>query len=578
MAAKLARDGDVLTLTLKGLSRADFGAALASAKSIPGRRYNPAEKAWEFPATSRHAERILSTIRPTPTAEVLAWLRAARAERHEELSTRLPADAELRGEWDELYPYQRAAVDFMADHPRCLLADDMGLGKSVQALVTWEEYCARLGIERGPALIVAPNSVKGSWASEVRRWLGLEATVVSGATRERRAAQARQAVAAGQPVIVNWEKLRARKPAGKPVEMTEPWLLEHDWQAVIADECHRAKNRKAQQTLGLWQLQAPVRLALTGTPILNSPDEIWSLLVWLRPEQYGRGGGRIAYWTFYDLYVDYYETQYGRVVTGVRDPDALRFELADKLVRRTKGTVLDLPPITRRYIDVELGPKQRRIYKEAERKLWVELEQEAAAGDEKAAAVLEGELRLLELPNGAARCTRLRQIASTPALLGTPDNSAKLDTAVELIEDAGRQVVVFSAFKGTCELLRTRLAKRKISCELITGDVPPEERTDRVARFQEGEITVIASTLQAGGVGITLTAADTVIFLERDWTPAINEQAEARLHRIGQENAVTVLILQAVDTVDTGKVQPANELKSIIVGSVLQQDSIKETT
>jgi SNF2 family DNA or RNA helicase len=575
MAAKLTREGDVLRLTLAGMSRADFGDALQRAKAIPGRRWNPEQKVWEFPAELQVAERIMHTIKPVPSAEVMKWVRQSRSDRSEELATSLPDDAQrdLKVAWaDKLYPYQRAAVEFMVDNPSCLLADDMGLGKTLQSLTAVCEYAEAMQdqdfMER-PRLIICPNSVKGSWAREVAKWTGLPAFVIDGKTAEKRRHQmTKYSQVPGAHIIINWEKLRAKREKGK-VTMVEPLLLEIPWIAVIADEAHRAKNRKSQQTLGLWQLRnVPMKLALTGTPILNSPDEIWSLLVWLRPEQYGRGGGRVPYWTFYDQYVDYYESAFGRVVTGARNPDALRFELSDKLVRRTKNTVLDLPPKTRRFIDIDLTPKQRKLYEEAEKQMWIEVAQEHGP------KALESSI--IDLPNGAARCVRLRQIASSPALLGGEDVSAKLDTAVELIEDAGRPVVVFSEFKGTCALLAERLAKRKLTTALITGDIAPEDRSLSVEQFQDGEIDAMICTLDAGGVGITLTSADTVIFLERDWTPAINEQAEDRLHRIGQERNVTVVILQAVDTIDTDRVAPANELKSAIVGSVIQQDTIKE--
>ena len=575
MPAKLDRDGEILTLTLTGLSRADFGEAIQRVKAIPGRRWNPEGKVWEFPAEVQLAERLMHTVRPVPSTEVMKWIKAARADNAEELATTLPSDSEqpLGIPWAEkLYPYQRAAVDFIANHPSCLLADDMGLGKTVQALSAVYEHCLRVGDQdfaERPRLIVAPNSVKGSWAREVEQWTNLPAFVIDGKTAERRRHQlTKYSQEPGASIIVNWEKLRAKRVAGK-VEMAEPLLKSIPWVAVIADEAHRAKNRKSQQTLGLWQLKdIPVKLALTGTPILNSPDELWAILAWLRPEQYGRGGGRLPYWTFYDQYVDYYEGPFGRVITGARNPDALKFELAQTLVRRTKGSVLDLPPKTRRYIDIDLLPKQRKLYAEAEKQMWIEIAKEQ--GPEAL------ETSIIDLPNGAARCTRLRQIASSPALLGGDDTSAKLDVAVELIEDAGRPVVVFSEFKGTCRLLTERLTKRKLKTAMITGDVKPDDRTIAVEQFQEGELDAIICTLDAGGVGITLTAADTVIFLERDWTPAINEQAEDRLHRIGQDNNVTVVILQGVDTVDTNRVAPANDLKSAIVSSVIQQDAVGE--
>jgi len=576
MAAKLTREGDVLSLTLSGMPKPDFNEALKRVKMIPGRRWNPDAKTWEFPAEAATAERIMHTIRPVPSAEVIGWVRKARADTAEQLATDLPVDAlgPLALPWaKKLYGYQRAGVEFLVNNPSSMLADDMGLGKTVQAIsAVWEfvhRHDEKDKLNAQPRLIIAPNSVKGNWVKEVVQWSGEAAIVLDAKSAEKRRAQLKTFLAdnPGGWVVINWEKIRAKRIAGKVV-MAEPLIKEVEWTAIIADEAHRAKNRKSQQTLGLWQLQAPVKLALTGTPILNSPDEVWALLAWIAPQQYGRGGGRLAYWTFYDQYVDYYEGPYGRIITGARNPDALRFELSNKLVRRTKGNALDLPEKTRQHMDITLHPKQRKLYDEAEKLMWLEIVQ--AEGPQAL------EKNILEIPNGAARCTRLRQIASSPALLGAEDVSAKLDVAVELIEDSGRQVVVFTEFKKTCDLLAQRLAKRKISTALITGDIAPEVRTDSVQEFQEGDIDVMICTLDAGGVGITLTAADTVIFLERDWTPAINEQAEDRLHRIGQDRNVTVIILQGVDTIDTDRVAPANELKSAIVGSVIQQDAVRE--
>ena len=188
MPAKLIREGEVLRLTLAGMSRADFGEALQRAKAIPGRRWNPEQKVWEFPAELQVAERIMHTIKPVPSAEVMKWVRQSRADRSDELATSLPEDSNrklLIGWADKLYPYQRAAVEFMVDNPSCLLADDMGLGKTLQSLTAVCEYAEGddLLSER-PRLIICPNSVKGSWAREVEKWTGLPAFVIDGKTAE----------------------------------------------------------------------------------------------------------------------------------------------------------------------------------------------------------------------------------------------------------------------------------------------------------------------------------------------------------------------------------------------------------
>jgi SNF2 family DNA or RNA helicase len=279
--------------------------------------------------------------------------------------------------------------------------------------------------------------------------------------------------------------------------------------------------------------------------------------------------------------VDDYDSGYGKVIVGVKNPDALRFELKDRLVRRTKGDKLNLPEKVRKYVPVPLNKGQRKLYDEAESQFWLSIQQAIAEGDtqlaKEADQVIKGHKRIYEMTNGAARTVRLRQIASTPATLGGEDDSAKLDGAMEIITDAQpKPFVVFTEFVQTANILVERLAKKKITAEAFTGSVSPEVRTMYEDKFQAGEIQVMVGTIAAMRESITLTAADTVLFIERAWVPAWNEQAEDRLWRVGQKNQVTVLILQAIDTVDEDKVRPTNEAKESIVSSVVKKDAVKE--
>jgi SNF2 family DNA or RNA helicase len=404
------------------------------------------------------------------------------------------------------------------------------------------------------------------WADEVAKWLpGKTAQIVDG---KKPAIREQQIAADTDFIIINWEKL-----------WREPALMKQKWGAVIADEAHRAKNRKAKQTKALWQLKAPVQLALTGTPVMNSPDELWPLLKWLRPEQYR------SFWEFHYLYVDEYPAYRGTIVTGVKNVEQLRFELSDKIVRRRKSDVLkDLPPKQIVRVPVELTPAQKRLYDVAESELLLDIaealtrptEGEPAGAHENRRiaiqqAIENNDIQALTylIPNGAAKTTRLRQIVSTPALIGGPEDSGKLTAAEEIIRDhPGEPMVVFCWFAETARILAKRLEKGKPALRVgtIAGSDDPDPVKDA---FQAGDLDVVVCTIAKGGVGLTLTAASTAIFLERDWVPAINSQAEDRLHRIGQENAVTILILEARGTVDVGKIAPANRLKAMIASQVL---------
>ncbi|MFA9271728.1 MAG: DEAD/DEAH box helicase, partial [Baekduiaceae bacterium] len=485
---------------------------------------------------------------------------------------------------DKLYGFQRAFIDHAVERLRLVLADDMGLGKTVQALGTIAEYQARDDVG-GPKLIVAPNSVKGAWKREIFKWLGADEQVfVVEGTPEKREDAIREAIAVDGWVIVNWEQLRVERKRVKTRNggertvtlMKQPLFETTPWLAIIADEAHRAKNRKASQSMGLHRLDANLMIAATGTPIMNSPDELWSLLKWMWPKEY------TSYWRFYDQYVEYHESYYGKVITGVKNPDALRFELRDRLVRRTKDQVLDLPEKIRVTIPVELSKAQRALYVKAEKDMWLAVVKEAEEGSPTAVAMLKagqsGDVTTMyRIPNGAARMVRQRQILESPALLEGKDDSAKLDACVERILDAvEHQHVVFCEFVETTAILAERLRAKGLEVATYTGSVKPAERTVIEDAFQNGEYSVIVGTIAAMKEGITLTAADVEHFISRSWVPATNEQAEDRCHRVGQDRAVVINIYEAEHTVDTLKVAPTNDLKDRIVRAVLPKDNVKE--
>lgn len=552
---------DIITITLSGLKGPEFSDALARVKSVPGRRFDPDTKEWQFPRDADTALRLMQMLEPVADAETQVMVREHTASVAENLVTKLPDDAEL--EWSAgakvMRPYQRSSVNWFQTHPHSILADEMGTGKTLQALATVAEARARYasgsggplseGQETLPVLIVCPNSLRGTWHDEIHKWIGYgggeNTTIIDGKTPTLRK---RQALDEGANfLIVNWEKLRLM-----------PELASRDYSAVIADEAHRAKNRKAQQTKALWKLKAPIQLALTGTPVMNSPDELWSILRWLRPEQY------TGYWAFYYSYVEEYKTNWGHVVVGVKNPDQLRFELADKLVRRTKRDVLkDLPPKTIQVIEVDFDPPTRKLYQEVEEALLIDIAKfvEASEGEFTIEDIEAMPLDRLEglIDNAAARITKLRQITS----------AFKVGVAEELIRDnAGKPFVTFTWYVDSARALADRLTKGKPA--LRTGTIVGSDDPDPVKdAFQAGDIDQVVATIAKGGVGLTLTRADTAIFVDEDWVPAINAQAEDRLHRIGQKEAVTILRIRVRDTIDVSKVAPANRLKTLIANQVL---------
>jgi len=349
-------------------------------------------------------------------------------------------------------------------------------------------------------------------------------------------------------------------------------LGEYEWLHVIADEAHKLKNRKAKQTKSMKRIRNVLyKSALTGTPIINRADELWSLLDWLyqgkkeRIKFLGEDAEYIlrSYWRFFDAFCDYVviPPQMYKKITGTRNEKALQQLMSAFYIRRTKKVALpDLPDKQYTDIWVELDGKQKRAYDQMKKTL--------------IAWVGEHESEPIVAPIIIAQLTRLQQFAISYADLetrtvNTADNgpveeqvvrmtepSVKLDAFMEILEDAGdQQIVVFSQFTQAIELLCTRMDKANISYGKITGSVPQKTRTRYIDEFQNGELQVMACNIRAGGVGIDLYSASTVVFLDRSWSPADNKQAEDRLHRSGQKNAVQVIDIMASNTVDMGRRQ-----------------------
>jgi len=488
---------------------------VAICRSMPIRKWKNEEKVWRFPFTVENYEFLLKKLAFFPI-DITPDLKKAYRQEKEEIEQlkkiKTNPDAKLKSKLSKkLYPFQRVGVSFLLLSSNTLLGDEMGIGKSIQALCFCEEIKAK------KILIVCPNSLKFVWANEIEKWLGKEEEIEiyngSALNLDKRFN------------IINYEALRLERNFN---------LQKINWDIVIADECHRGKSRKAQQTKALKKIPAQRKVGLSGTPILNRPDELWSILNWLRPKIY------TSYWRFFEQYVDYWDGRFGKVVTGSKNLDQLKKELEPIMIRRTKKEVLpDLPEKTYQNIYVELELEQRRIYKEMKKDFIAKLNENEEI---KASAVI-------------AQIIRLKQIAIHPSLLLDDYDknlpSKKLETLFEIIEDTDKKIVVFSQFARAIKIIEEELKIRKIGYAKIVGEVKSEQREKEIERFQNNEsCRIFIGTIQAGGQGITLTAADTVIFLDPYWVEKIEEQAVDRLHRLGQKNNVTVIRLIAKNTIE----------------------------
>lgn len=465
----------------------------------------------------------------------------------------------------KLYDFQEESVTKLSRVANGANGDDMGLGKTIQAIEIDRRKREKTGptfAKRGKplTLVVAPLSVLDVWRSHFAVWQPqLKVMVIN---PKDRATFVQSFLKGKHDVYVcHWESLRLM-----------PELRRIQWFHVIADEAHRAKNRKAQQTVALKKIPTANKLAMSGTLADNRPDDFWSILNWLYPRTFS------SYWRFYNHHVievmhnegwcqacDKQHKRTFKEVIGCAFEDELQQEIKPFYVRRLKEDVLkDLPEKYYTKIEVDLTPQQHRAYEEMRRHMlaWVgEHENEPLA-----APVVIAQLTRLQqfaCAYGKMESVRLRVKVDEDTYeekyvnqLRLTEPSSKLDTVMDLILDnPNEQIVVFAQSKQVINMLGQRLRKHNVPTAIYTGDTPRANRDRAVEGFQRGDLRVFAGTIAAGGVGITLTAASTVVFLDRAWSPSVNRQAEDRLHRIGQKNAVQIIDLVARGTVDLGRLQ-----------------------
>jgi SNF2 family DNA or RNA helicase len=451
----------------------------------------------------------------------------------------------------QLFPYQCVDVLFMALNFRCILANPMGIGKSASSIRTLLLH-DKMEAEPYPALVICPNTVKETWAGEFRKFAPeLDIVIVAGGAGTRR-----KILTPGHQVyIINWEALRIHsRLAGYGAmaltdeEKTPKELNKLGFRTVIADEAHRAKEPKSKQTRAMWALmrEAQYRYPVTGTPVVSNVGDLWSLLHACEPEWFP---ARTRYLERYArIELGFFG---GQEILGLRPETQEEFHAITRpLIRRVpkEAALPQLPPkldVVYRFCD--MSPSQKRLYDQMERNLIAEVEDSA---------------ELVSAPNAIAQLTRLLQFASASATVDDDNHvrlslpSSKVDDLAELLGEMGEEPLVVAAVsRQLIELAAARLDKEGITYGLITGVVSTEDRQRAVERFQAGKIRCILLTIDTGGLGITLTRADTIVFLQRHFSRIMNDQCEDRLHRIGQKNPVHVIDMIAPGTVEYRKLQ-----------------------
>ena len=445
-------------------------------------------------------------------------------ERLRALSTPEAAPPPPAGFDGELRPYQRTGLGWMLALSETgfggILADDMGLGKTVQTLAF---LTAKRVPDQPPDLLIVPTSLVGTWTREAARFApGLRVLALHGPDRKADFGRIAEA-----DLVISTYPLLHRDHAA---------LFARPWDCIVLDEAQAVRNPASRAAKLIRTATARHRLALTGTPMDNDLGELWTLYDWLVP---GLLGDRKRF-----------EAETRRPIEKQGDPAArarLARRIAPFLLRRTKDAVAaDLPPKTEITETVELTGPQRTLYET------VRLAMDRRVRDALASRGLAGS-RITVLD----ALLKLRQVCCDPALVKLPaarsvTASAKRAHLMEMLEQLlaeGRRVLVFSQFVEMLRLIETDIRARGWSHAWLTGETT--NRAEVVEAFQRGDAPIFLISLKAGGVGLTLTAADTVILYDPWWNPGVERQAMDRTHRIGQDKPVFVHRLIAAGTVET---------------------------
>lgn len=435
-----------------------------------------------------------------------------------------------------------------------ILADEMGLGKTVQALAFLQYLKDRRGKKSGldkPALIVAPTSVITNWCYEARRFTPkLKVLLLHGAQRKLSFAE----IAQHDLVITSYALLRLDRYD----------LEKYEFSYCILDEAQNIKNSQAATTKAAKSIRARHRLALSGTPTENRPMELWSIMDFLMPGYLGSN----------DFFRNFIEKPILEGGPGVQVAKFLNAKTRPFILRRTKAEVeRDLPPKIESVIHVEMTPSQQQLYmqvlEEVRPKVFDAVRKKGIRGA--SISILAALLRLRQICNHPSSIDALREL---PGL-----DSGKFNLLKDLLSEAlenGRKIILFSQFIEMLSIIRRWVEEQKAPYLYLDGAT--KDRQTLIDQFNNDEkYRLFLISLKAGGTGLNLTAADTVVIYDPWWNPAVESQAVDRAHRIGQTKTVTVYRLVTEESVEQ-KIMALKEKKSKIVDALINENGLSTLT
>lgn len=504
-------------------------------RGYPTRYYNENTKEWELPL--RDLDYIKNDFKAYETTIIdeRVMNQEITESRSNELKTSLKSTEDILKDYEfktKPFNHQIEGISFGTQHKKWLLGDEQGLGKTKQAIDIAIINKKELGYKHC-LIICGVNGLKWNWKQEIgihsneQGWIlgqrmSKNKLIVRG--NKEKLEDLKNINELPYFLITNVESLRDKSVLDLLVKACKNGTIN----MCVADECHKMKNPSSQQGKAFLKIDTEYKLALTGTPLMNTPLDLYIILKWLDYEDH-------AFYAFKNHYCIMGGFG-GYEVVGYKNIREIQDTLGTMMLRRLKADVLDLPE--KLFVDefVEMSPKQEQIYREVNNIIHSQIDQIALS------------------PNPLANLIRLRQATGyTGILSSTVTESAKLDRMEELVEDAvanGKKVVIFSNWTQMTDVVQERLSK-KYRGVVITGDTKDAERMMNVNEFQHDDrCKYIVGTIGAMGTGLTLTAGTVEIFLDEPWNRALLDQAVDRCHRVGTKENITIYTLMCKNTID----------------------------
>ena len=506
---------------------------IAKVRGMQDRRYNAEDKSWEI--SLYDLDKFIDLVQDYPVT--IKYKKVATS------IVTIPKSYKFK---TSPLNHQIQGIEYGLNHDNFILADDQGLGKSHQAC-NLALIRKQMGQVRQCLVICGVNSIKYNWLAEIKTHTDEDGFVLG--TRYRKNGNRYEGTVADRIedlkthkeffLVTNLETLRDEKFIKE--------LNKHkNIDMIVLDECHFCKNISSAQGNGLQKIKNfKYKLAMSGTPLVNRPLDLYASLSWLGLEKANFSTFKKYYCTFGGVS--------GHTMQGYRNLDRLRAQLKDNMLRRLKKDVLDLPEKTEKTEYIELTPKQWKIYNEVREEILENIDLIAASN------------------NPLSMLLRLRQATGDTSILSsTIKESAKIDRLKEIVYElaqSDRKCIIFSNWTQMTSRIKDVL--KEYNPAYITGEVSNADRQTEVNRFQtDSSCKVIIGTIGAMGTGLTLTAADTVIFTDLPWHRAAYDQASDRAYRIGQKNNVQIITMIANGTIDEsiqGIVRRKGEMADLLV-------------